>query len=49
MEEITNLITTVGFPIAIAVYLLVRNEAKLDILTKAITELTTVIRVKGKG
>lgn len=45
MENITNLITTVGFPIAVAVYLLVRNESKLESLTLAITELTLVIRV----
>jgi len=48
MEEITNLITTVGFPIAVAVYLLVRNESKLDTLTEAITKLTTAIKIMEK-
>ncbi len=43
MEEFTKLITNVGFPIAITVYLLVRFESKLDKLTDCITNLSSVI------
>ncbi len=43
MEEMINLITNVGFPIAVAVYLLIRVEGKLNQLTKAIYELREAI------
>ena len=38
--EIQNFITTVGFPIAISIYLLVRIEGKLENLTYSINELS---------
>jgi hypothetical protein len=38
-----------GFPICITMYLLIRVEKKLDNLTNGITQLTEVIKEKGKG
>lgn len=43
MSEMVTLITNVGFPIAVATYLLIRFETKIDGLTKAITDLSTVV------
>lgn len=43
MEELLNLVANVGFPIAVAVYLLVRVESRVNILTQAITELREAI------
>ena len=43
MDDILNLIGNVGFPIAVAVFLLVRIESKLTCLTTAITELREAI------
>ncbi len=43
MEDITTLITNVGFPIAVAIYLLIRVEGKLNQLTSAIYELREAI------
>lgn len=43
MDELVNLIGNVGFPIAIAVYLLIRVESQLDRLTLAIGELREAI------
>lgn len=43
MEELINLITNVGFPMAVAVYLLIRVEGKLNHLTAAIYELREAI------
>lgn len=42
-DEIVKLISTVGFPIAVCVYLLVRFERKIEKLDSSITELTTAI------
>ncbi|WP_312700148.1 YvrJ family protein [Sedimentibacter sp.] len=44
MEDILNLIANFGFPIAVAAYLLVRVEAKLNQLSESICELTTAIK-----
>ena len=43
MDEMVTLITNVGFPIAVATYLLIRFETKIDGLTKAITDLSAVV------
>ncbi|MDO5724968.1 MAG: YvrJ family protein [Tissierellia bacterium] len=43
MEEIINAISTLGFPIALSMYLLVRIEAKLSNLTDSIHELSKAI------
>nr|WP_251862419.1 YvrJ family protein [Clostridium sp. Marseille-Q2269] len=39
-DNIVNLISNLGFPIAISVYLLVRVEKKLDDLIKAFNNYT---------
>jgi len=44
MEEILfKWIPTVGFPIAVAIYVLVRMEPKMDKLTTAITTLVPLV------
>ncbi len=43
MDDIINLIANVGFPIAVAAYLLIRLETKLNQLTQAIGELREAI------
>ncbi|MBO8159068.1 YvrJ family protein [Thermosyntropha sp.] len=43
MEEMLGIIGNVGFPIAVAVYLLVRIENKLNSLTEAIIQLREAI------
>ncbi|AOR24993.1 YvrJ family protein [Clostridium taeniosporum] len=49
MEDMVMLITNVGFPIAVASYLLIRFEAKIDALTISINGLTNVVLNKDKG
>lgn len=41
-STIVTLIGNVGFPIAVSVYLLVRVEGKLELLTSAINSLVNV-------
>jgi len=43
MPELVPLIGNLGFPIAVSVYLLVRIEGKLEILTESIRELSAAI------
>jgi septal ring factor EnvC (AmiA/AmiB activator) len=43
MEELLQAISTVGFPIAVAVYLLVRIEPKLSAMTTCIEKLVTIV------
>lgn len=43
MEEMLNLIANVGFPIAVALFLLVRVETKMTSLTAAINDLREAI------
>lgn len=43
MEEVVNLIANLGFPIAISLYLLIRIEGKLEILTNSINNLSQTI------
>ena len=43
MENWITLITNTGFPIAVATYLLIRFESKLDCLSKAINDLSHVV------
>ena len=43
MDEMLKLIGNVGFPIAVAAFLLVRVEQRMDNLTAAITELREAI------
>lgn len=46
INEISNMITNVGFPMAITVYLLIRLEKQLNSLTSSITKLNTIISTK---
>jgi hypothetical protein len=52
MDEILKMITNYGFPIVMCAYLLIRMEAKLQILVDAMNNLKEVIReckfVNGK-
>ncbi|WPC42771.1 YvrJ family protein [Clostridium sp. JS66] len=43
MGDLVNLIGNVGFPIAVSIYLLVRIEGKMEILTQSINNLSNVI------
>lgn len=43
MDEMLKIIGNVGFPIAVAVFLLVRVEQRMDNLTHAICELREAI------
>ncbi|APF28349.1 YvrJ family protein [Clostridium botulinum] len=42
-EQLIKLISDVGFPIAVSLYLLLRIEKKLDEITKALTSLDKTI------
>jgi hypothetical protein len=44
-----NIIANVGFPIAVALFLLVRVESKVTCLTKAINDLREAILVMDNG
>lgn len=43
MDEMLKMIGNVGFPIAVAAFLLIRVEQRMDALTAAITELREAI------
>lgn len=45
-NDLLNTIGNVGFPIAVSVYLLVRLESKLEVLTVSINNLSNVISCK---
>ena len=44
MEELLNAISNVGFPIAVAVYILIRIEPRLNKLADAINKLIPIIK-----
>lgn len=44
VTDITTLIAQVGFPMAIAVYMLGRTDRRLDALTKSINDLNNIMR-----
>ncbi len=44
MTELTSLISNVGFPIAIALYVLVRLEGTLKKNTEAINQLALIVK-----
>ena len=48
-SDIQSLIANVGFPIAISMYLLIRIEGKLTILTDSINQLSNNILNINKG
>nr|WP_152967729.1 YvrJ family protein [Oxobacter pfennigii] len=43
MPEMVSLISNLGFPIAISVFLLIRIEGKIEKLTLSINDLSSVI------
>ncbi|MBD7913901.1 YvrJ family protein [Clostridium sp. Sa3CUN1] len=43
MNELVDLISNIGFPIAISLYLLIRIEGKLENLTNSINNLSQTI------
>lgn len=43
MEKFIDIIGNVGFPIAISLYLLIRIEGKLEILTNSINNLSNIM------
>ena len=49
LDEFYSLVANVGFPIAVAGYLLLRMEAKMDNLTAAVTALKESIQQKNLG
>ncbi len=42
-DALVKLVSTVGFPIGVSIYLLVKFEKKIEDLNKSISYLTTVI------
>lgn len=46
INELVELITNVGFPMAISTYLLIRLEKQLHSLSSSINKLNTIISVK---
>lgn len=44
MDEFINVISNIGFPIAISLYLLIRIEGKLENLTLSINDLSQTIK-----
>ena len=44
ITELTTLITQIGFPMAVAVYMLGRTDKRLDALTKSINDLNNIMR-----
>lgn len=46
MEDFLNAIANVGFPIAVAAYLLTRVESKMDSLTNSINQLSAILSFK---
>lgn len=49
MEDFLKAVANVGFPIAVAAYLLIRIEGKLDSLSSSINQLSTILSVKLNG
>ncbi len=48
MNEMVTLISNLGLPIVVSIYLLVRTEAKLETLSATITALSEAIRSRLK-
>jgi hypothetical protein len=49
MEEFLKAVANTGFPIAVAAYLLIRIESKLDNLSSSINQLSTILSIKLGG
>lgn len=46
ISELVELITNIGFPMAVSTYLLIRLEKQLNSLSSSINKLNTIISVK---
>jgi hypothetical protein len=46
MEDLLKAIANLGFPMAVAAYLLIRIEGKLDSLSASINQLSTILSIK---
>ncbi|WP_139905483.1 YvrJ family protein [Clostridium thermarum] len=46
MEDFLKAVANLGFPIAVATYLLIRIEGKLDNLSSSINQLATILSIK---
>ncbi len=46
MEELLKAVANLGFPIAVATYLLIRIEGKMDSLAASINQLSTILSIK---
>jgi flagellar biogenesis protein FliO len=49
MEDFLKAVANIGFPIAVAAYLLIRIESKLDSLATSINQLSTILSIKLGG
>ena len=49
MEELLSQIGNFGFPIILSMYLLVRIEGKIEILSTTITHLSNVLEKQNNG
>jgi hypothetical protein len=49
VEDFLTAIANVGFPIAVAAYLLIRVESKMDSLSASINQLSTILSIKLGG
>jgi len=49
MDDLLKSIADVGFPIAVAAYLLIRIEGKLESLSSSINQLSTILSIKLSG
>jgi hypothetical protein len=49
MEDFLKAVGNVGFPIAVAAYLLIRIESKMDNLASSISQLSTILSIKLSG
>lgn len=43
MDDLMNLVGNLGFPIAVTLYLLIRIEGKLELLTQSINQLSKTL------
>jgi len=49
MDDLLKAIANIGFPIAVAAYLLIRIESKMDSLSASINQLGAILSVKLGG
>jgi hypothetical protein len=49
LEDLLKSIADVGFPIAVAAYLLIRIEGKLESLSSSINQLSTILSIRLSG